>query len=194
VNEKEGLTMDQGFWSLERTTGAFLVAAALPLALGVYLFLNRNGVQGGAPRNPALYAWERGSILAAVVLTALGLVVLEMIFEGTPARTAARIGAMAYFFGAVLLAAAEAMSLAKRETATYPLIVVYVVLALLGQAAVGAAIVQSGLLPAWIGWTAIVWNLAWLIILPVTTPADVYFPVLHHLMPLVIGASLLWRG
>lgn len=185
--------IDHGSWSLGRATGAFLVAAILPLALGVSLFLGRNGVQGSAPRSAALFVWERGSIVTAVVLTALGLTLLDAHLQGTGGRVMARLGAGAYLFGAVLLVTAEATRLPQGE-ASYPLIVVYVMLALLGQAAVGAAVVQGGLLPAWIGWTTIVWNLAWLIILPLVTPGDVYFPVLHHLMPLLIGACLLWRG
>jgi len=103
------------------------------------------------------------------------------------------VGASAYFFGAVLLVAAEAMRLPEGQ-ASYPLIVVYVVLAFLGQAAIGGALLQSNLLPAWIGWTTVVWNVALLVILPIVTPGDIYFPVQHHLMPLLIGISLLWRG
>ena len=34
--------------------------------------------------------------------------------------------------------------------------------------------------------------LRWLVILPLATPKDIHFPVLHHVMPLVIGIALLW--
>jgi hypothetical protein len=76
---------------------------------------------------------------------------------------------------------------------TYPHIVLHVVLAFLAQAAFGAALIQTGLVPSWVGWATIIWNLAWLICLPVTSPRDIYFPVLHHVAPLVIGIALL-RG
>lgn len=180
-------------WSSQRTSGALLVAAIVPLALGVFLFLSRNGVQGGAPRSTALFVWERGAILAAVILTAIGLVSLEGILGDTNGRVLARLGASAYFFGAVLVVAAEAMRLPEGQ-ASYPLIVIYVVLAFLGQAAIGGALLQSNLLPAWIGWTTIGWNAGLLVILPLITPGDIYFPVQHHLMPLMIGIALLWRG
>jgi hypothetical protein len=75
----------------------------------------------------------------------------------------------------------------------YPLIVVHVVLAFLGQAAIGGALWQSKLLAPWIGWATILWNLAWLVALPIITPHDIYFPILHGLMPLLIGAPLLRR-
>lgn len=170
-----------------------MVAAIIPLAFGVFLFISRNGVQGGTPGSPALFVWERGSILAAVVLTTMALVLLEGTLHESGGRVLARLGASAYSFGAVLLVAAEAMRLSEGQ-GSYPLIVIYVILALLGQAAIGGALLQSNLLPAWIGWTTIFWSLAWLIILPLTTPGDVYFPILHHLMPLLIGIPLLWRG
>jgi hypothetical protein len=55
-------------------------------------------------------------------------------------------------------------------------------------------IVQSNLLPAWIGWTTIAWNLILLIVLLSVTPGDIYYPVAHHLMPRLIAVPLLWRA
>lgn len=179
--------------TMERTAGALMIAAIIPLALGVFLFLNRNGIQAGAPRSTALFVWERGSILAAVILTALGLALLDGVLDGTNGRVLARLGVSAYFFGAVLLVTAEAMRLPEGRP-FYPLIVIYVVLAFLGQAALGVALLQSNLLPAWIGWVTIAWNMGLLVVLPIVTPGDIYFPVQHHLAPIVIGIVLLWRG
>jgi hypothetical protein len=34
----------------------------------------------------------------------------------------------------------------------------------------------------------------WLVVLPVITPRDIYFPVLHHVMPLMIGIALLSKA
>jgi hypothetical protein len=180
------------FWSFQRAAGALMVAAVVPLALGVFLFLSRNGVQGGAPRSPAIFVWERGSILTAVILTAAGLMLLEGLLHETNGRVLARLGTGVYFFGAVLLVAAEAMQLLEGQS-SYPLIVLYVVLAFLGQAAVGGALLQSDLLPSWIGWTTIAWNIGLLVILLIITPGDIYFPVAHHLMPLLIGILLLLK-
>lgn len=183
------MNTNKAFWTEERVTGALLVAAILPLALGLYLFNSRNGVQGGAPSSPALFVWERGSFLAAVVLTALGFGLLEATLQSTNGHVLARLGASAYFFGAVLLAAAEAMRLPSS-----PLIVVYVILAFLGQAAIGGALLQANRLPSWIGWTTIAYSLCLLVILLAVTPGDIYYPIAHHLMPLLIGVPLLWRG
>ena len=87
----------------------------------------------------------------------------------------------------------EALSLSQGYEKLYALIVIYVVLAFLAQAVLGGSLLQSGLLAAWIGWLAILWNIAWLVALPVTSPRDIYFPVLHHVMPLVIGIALLLK-
>lgn len=179
--------------TMERAAGALMIAAVIPLALGVFLFLSRNGIQGGNPRSTVLFAWERGSILTAVILTAFGLTLLEGTFGESAGRVLGRLGISAYFFGSVLLVTAEAMRLPEGGT-SYPLIFTYVVLAFLGQAAIGGALLQSNLLPAWIGWTTIIWNLGLLVLLPIVSPRDIYFPVQHHLAPLVIGIALLWRG
>lgn len=71
---------------------------------------------------------------------------------------------------------------------------VFVVLALLGQIAVGIAIVRSDALPDLLGWVTILWNIVWLMILTLTNPAEVYFPILHHAMPLTIGSVLIVGG
>jgi hypothetical protein len=76
----------------------------------------------------------------------------------------------------------------------YPLIVIYVALAFLAQAAIGGALLQARLLGEWIGWATIIWNLAWLVVLALITRRDICFPILHHVMPLVIGIALLWRA
>jgi len=49
------------------------------------------------------------------------------------------------------------------------------------------------LVAAWIGWVTILWNIAWLVVLTLFARRDIYFPVLHHVMPLVIGIALLLK-
>ncbi len=135
--------------------------------------------------------------MAAVVLTAIGFVLLEGNLHNTDGRVLALTGATAYLFAGIVLVAAEGLSLSlgeEFENRGYALFVTYVVLAFLAQAAIGGALLQSGLLATWIGWVTILWNLVWLVVLPVITPADIYFPALHHLMPLLIGGALLWRA
>jgi hypothetical protein len=72
--------------------------------------------------------------------------------------------------------------------------VVFIVLAFVGQAVFGAALLRTGLLPGWVGWATILWNLGWLVILPIARPADMYYPWLHYVAPLLIGIALLLKG
>lgn len=188
----------EGLWRVQRAAGVFLVLAFLPMLAGVVMYVNRNFVPGevspGGPLSGEAYVvWERSFLMAAVVLTALGLMVLEGGLKGSGGEVLARVGAGAYLFAAVLLVTAEALGLGQGATNVYALFVIYVLLAFLAQAAIGGALLQSGPLPAWIGWTTVVWNLGWLVLLPLVTSGDIYFPVLHHLMPLIIGGAL-WFG
>ena len=184
---------DQRFWRTERVAGLFLVLGFVTNFAGVVMFNIRGGASGGAPPSSEYYQWERGLFIAAVVLAAIGFVLLEDHLHTSDGRVLARIGATTYVIAAILGVVAEALDLSGTGRRLYPLIVVHVVLGFLGQAAIGGALRQARLLAPWIGWATIVWNLAWLVVLPVTTPRDIYFPILHALMPLLIGVPLLWR-
>jgi hypothetical protein len=190
--------IDQRVLSIERAAGFFLVLGFVANLAGVLMFTIRGGAGGDASPSHTFFVWERSVILAAVILTAIGFVLLEGHFRNTDGRVLARTGATAYLFAGILLVAAEALSLGLGEEfgqRGYALFVIYVVLAFLAQAAIGGALLQAGLLARWIGWVTILWNLAWLVVLPVITPEDIYFPFLHHLMPLLIGSALLlWRA
>jgi hypothetical protein len=45
-----------------------------------------------------------------------------------------------------------------------------------------------------VGWATVIWSLAWLIILPIARPKDMYYPWLHYVAPLIIGIALLAKG
>lgn len=181
-------------WSIERAAGLFLVVGAVAALLGILMFLFRGGQSGGQPPTPAYFVWERSFILAAVAITAIGFVLLAGALQNTGGRVLAMIGATAYLFGGVLLVAAEALQPTLGYDKLYGLIVIYIRMAFLAQAVIGGALLQSGLVATWIGWVTIVWNIAWLVAVPVLSPRDIYFPVLHHVMPLVIGIALLRGG
>jgi len=181
------------FWRIERAAGLFLVLGFVTNLAGVVMFNIRDGVNGGAPPSSDYYLWERGLFMGAVVLTAIGFVLLEGHLDTTAGRVLARTGAVAYLFAGILGVTAEALDLSGTGQNLYPLFVVHVVLAFLGQAAIGGALWQSRIVAAWISWATILWNLAWLVVLPLVTPRDIYFPILHDLMPLLIGVPLLWR-
>lgn len=185
--------IDQQDWSIQRAAGLVLVLGFAANLAGVTMFWIRGGQSGGQPPTSSYFVWERSFILAAVAITAIGFVLLAGALQSTGGRILALVGATAYLFGGVLLVSAEALSPTLGYDKLYSLIVIYVVMAFLAQAAIGGALLQSGLIAGWIGWATILWNIAWLVALPVLSPRDIYFPVLHHVIPLVIGIALL-RG
>jgi hypothetical protein len=139
--------------------------------------------------------WERSFIIAAVVLTALGLALLDGLLQNSAGRVLARAGASAYLFGGVLVVAAEASSVSQGlhkdwSGQNWALAIIYVVLAFLAQAAIGGSLLQAELLPPWIGWATVVWSIGWLLVF-VIKRGDIYFPVLPHVVPLVIGVALI---
>ena len=101
---------DSRFWSMARVAGLFLVLGAAVNLDGVLMFTFRDGQHGGAPPTPAYYVWERGLVLAAVVLTVLGFVLLEPQLQTGGGGILARIGANGYLFAGVLLVAGEALN------------------------------------------------------------------------------------
>lgn len=175
----------------ERAAGLFLLLGWAANLAGALIFWFRDGVSGRMPPSAVFYDWERSLILAAVVLSVAGFVLLQDHPGLGDGRVLVRTGATLYLFAGVLNVLYETMGLA-RATPNYPLIVVAVVLAFLGQAAIGGGFLQARLLAPWLGWATLLWNLGWLLALPLLTPRDIYYPVLHLTMPLLIGVALLW--
>ena len=175
-----------------RVAGMLLGLSFVANMAGVMMFSSREGTSGKPPPSFAYFALERSLFVGAAVIAALGLAALAVVLGEVhrrariPARAAAMISAAA----TVVLVIAEASGLRSDDPPT-AFIVAYVVTAFLAQAAFGVILLRTGFLPAWIGWAAIAWNLGWLVALPLLTPRDVYFPVLHHPIPLLIGIALL---
>jgi hypothetical protein len=189
--------VDHRFWSIGRAAGFFLVGAFVASLAGVVMFDIRGGPSGGAPPSHSFFLWERSFFMAAVILTAIGFVLLEGRLQNADGRALARTGATTYLIAASLLVTAEAFRMSVGdgfEKRAYALFVVYVVLAFLAQAAIGGALLRSRVVGASIGWVTIVWNLGLLVVLSVITPGDIYYPIAHQIMPLVIGGALLWRA
>lgn len=136
----------------------------------------------------AYFAWERSLVIAAVLLSLLGLTLLDRLL-GT---AMARLAAVTYGAGAVLLLVAELGNVAVRSF-LYPQLVAAVVLLLLGQAGFGAALLGSSLVPRGVGRFIVAWNVGSLVILTASVPSDIYYPALHFVGPLVIGILLARR-
>ena len=185
---------NQSVWSNRRAGGLLLILGFAANLAGISMFIFSSGILGNIPRTTTFVIWERSILALAVVLTMVGFVLLEGYLATTNGSVFARIGASTYFFGAVLVVVAETLSFTLRYEQTYGVVVAYVILAFLAQASFGVALLQSGVVAPWIGWGAILWNLAWLAALPLISPQDIYFPILHHLVPLVTGIALLRKA
>jgi hypothetical protein len=169
----------------------FVLSTLLVLS-GATLWTGRNMWDWPVSESTGYLIWERGLILAAIVAVVLGLALWTdgLMTKGDP--VAARLGYVIYLIAGMLGIVAESYLISGREP-LYALIVIYVVMALLGQTALGVSLLITKLLPAWIGWSTIVWNLAFLVLLFAISSADIYYPIVHHVMPLVIGIAYLVR-
>lgn len=185
--------MDRSFFfSQQGLSGILLILSFVVFAVAGTLYTIRAIWEKPVGRTLAFYRWERGFVIAALLIAVLGLTLLKGVLETAGDSFVAQMGLVLFLIGAVLALVAESLSLSRQEM-PYPPIVVFIILAFLGQALFGLALLQTGLLPTWIGWTAIIWNLAWLVILPINKPQNMYYPWLHYIMPLLVGIALLVR-
>jgi hypothetical protein len=174
----------------ERTAAASLLVLSFMIFFVAGILFNGRALLRWEIKNLSTYMrWERSLVIVPTVTTSLGFVLLSDILNASGDTFWARLGTTAYLFGAVLVVSAEATFVTKNEWNAAQ-VILYVVLALLGQAAIGAALLQTGVAAAWVGWGTIVWNVSFLIIFIIVRPRDVYYPVIHFLAPLVIGLGL----
>jgi hypothetical protein len=174
-------------------TGWLLIASGLVFVVGGLLYTGRAIWKWPAAGTPAYLRWERGFVIAALVIVVAGLALLERMLEAGGDRILAPAGMALFLIGAAVVIVAEAFALSQQGP-LQAAIVIFVVLAFLAQALFGAALLQSELLPQWVGWATLLWNLGWLVVLPIARPNDVYYPWLHYAAPLLIGLALLLKG
>ena len=133
---------------------------------------------------------ERGLVMSAVLAATLGFMLLAQLLKNRGDVILSTLAMTIFLMSAVLSLTAESLELGRQE-GLYPTIVVSVILAFTGQALFGLSILRTGYLPVWVGWTAVIWNLGWLVILPIARRQEMYYPWLHYVAPLVIGITLL---
>src|SRR5712691_70508 len=159
----------------------------------------------------SLFQWSFSLVISGLIVTLLGLAMLTMLFRGAFDRTFSYLALLASLFGDVLMVIYIAFPLgiapvAAQETVrtgvvpdsyvqltlwTQPLFVIYTILAFSALAAYGGAILSTRMLPHWVGWLAVVYALAGLVL--VGFAAGNVPPFLHYLMPIVMGILLLLR-
>jgi MFS family permease len=163
--------------------------------------------------NAGRWEWGWAFGISGIVVTVFGLVVLEAVLRSAGDSVLARLGLTAFLFGAVLTVAGRAQEVsiavwAARATAAgapiptllAPIVdwanamtAVYTALAFAALAAFGGSILTTGVLSRGVGWAAVGWGVGWGLVFVVEWIAvgGFDYPVLHHVMPLVIGLALL---
>ena len=129
------------------------------LLLGFALLLLAGILFGlGAERSLALQQPQSIALAAGLVITLLGLVAFEFVFEEGIERVLARLGTIAFLVGAVLFMVGDGIALSGGQF-VFEFERDYVVLACAAIALVGAAIVRAAVLRVWVGWMAIAWGI-----------------------------------
>ena len=177
--------------TMRRVSEILLIGSFVLHLVGVFMFNGRN-VWFAETR--AYLNWERGLFMAAFLVSALGVSLLEIVLREIDASALvavlARLGATAFLIGATVAIVTEAASISG-QSSVGALLVVMVVVLFVAEAILGGALLRSGILPAWVGWTVVVWNIGWLVVLPIVSPRDIYYPVLHFIPLLPVGITAL---
>lgn len=173
-----------------RLTGMLLILSSVIFLVAAILFTIRFLWDLPIGRTPAFFLWERSLVITALMAVLLSFTLLKRLLEAAGHGVLASMALVLFLVAATLAVVAETLSFPGDDIA-YPPIVAYVVLSFLGQAVFGMALLRSGLLPRWVGWVTVIWNLGVLVFLVVSKPQDMYYPWLHYIAPLLIGIALL---
>ena len=188
--------------------GAFSPMAQMPRED----FVSHEALLRFAAAHQFAFVTRDGGFLGGVVLTMLGFAALTATFRSAGERLLSELALFSYLLGAVFWV----MHLAFRLTATLVaapetvatgvvpayfnaaplagffsfLFGVYWVLANVAIAAYRAAVLRTQVLPAWLGWTAILLSL----LFALTGLGGDLFPLYIHAIPFVMGVVLLLRA
>ena len=177
--------------TVTRLTSLVLVASFLVFIPAALLYFTRDmgdATQLGSSR----VVLERSLVILAVVLTAIGFILLSYALRASQGAAWLSVGTLLYLLGSVFIVTAEIMgvtNVAIIGASISRLHMAYVVLSFMGQAAIGFGLARSPDFSAPIGWLTVIWSLGLLALALMSR--TFYFPWMHHMMPLVIGASLL---
>jgi hypothetical protein len=175
-----------------RRVSGLLLLLAFVLNLGGVVMYAAGTEYGLVVETPTYHAWERALLMSSYVAAALGTALLEPALAEAGAAILGRLTAIAFPMAATVAVVMEAVTINAPEP--YALIVVAVLLLFGAEVLLGAAVLVSRLVPAWVGWAAVVWNVAWPAILLVVSPGDPSYPILHVIPLLMIGIPLIQPG
>jgi hypothetical protein len=175
-----------------RRVSGLLLLSAFALNLGGVVMYAAGTEYGWVGETPTYHAWERALFMSSYIAAALGTALLEPTLAEAGAAILGRLAAIAFPMAASVALVMEAVTINGSEP--YALIVISVLLLFGAELLLGAAVLASRLVPAWVGWAAVVWNVAWPAILPIVSPGDPYYPILHAIPLLMISIPLIQPG
>ncbi|WIG59973.1 MAG: hypothetical protein OJF49_002721 [Ktedonobacterales bacterium] len=207
-------------WTPTQVTGSIL-ALSIIFAPGISLYMRVKDTHGpvifGQPphewlrlvhQHPRPWRWATISFICIILTTLFGLALLAGLLRDAGDPGFSQAGLLAFALGTALwvivLAARLTIdpwagkemlakgaipdvytALSKWNGAMF---VIFTILAFAGVMSFGAAILATNLLPHWLGWATLIYSLAGLTLLAITRDS---LPIMHHLMPFVIGIILL---
>ncbi len=176
------------FWNERRLTGVLLTLGAV--LFGIAMVSRMSGVN--IIDLVTAQQWGLMLVVAAVIVTVLGLATLVTLLQESGAHTLPQLGLVSFLYGAVLGVIYFALKVSVDESArwAYTLVLIFNTLAFLAIAVHGGMLLQTRLLPKWVGWASIAWSLALLV---VSLIALEYYPAFPHGMLLMVGILLLLR-
>ena len=176
-----------------RRLSAILLIVSFVLNVGGVLLYGGRITYGWFVETTTLLTWERGLFIAFYIVAALGVALLEIVLREAGAVVLPRLGTTAFLMATAAAIVAETAFLSGLGSMT-PLLVVMVVMLFGAEALLGGALLTTGLVPAWIGWTTVIWNLSWPVLLLIVSPGDLYYPILDAIPLLLIGIPLARRA
>ncbi|MDX1510497.1 MAG: hypothetical protein R3249_04070 [Nitriliruptorales bacterium] len=175
---------------LARAAAIGLLLAFVAMIAGATIWATAGGQDGSTP-GTARHAWERGLLMAAIVLTVLGLLLLAWSLRGSPGFGLVLAGATVSAIAGALGLVEEASTVSPSFAAAGWVLTTYVFLAFAGQGIVGFGLVQFGGRLTAAGWILVAWNIAWPLIVLTFSGDDLYYPVLHHFVLPAVSIPLL---
>ena len=168
-----------------RAAGALFILTFLLGFIGIILFIGRENT-GWFDE----YDLERAFILGSWLVAAAAAVLLAGVRDRVRRPTPLVVGIALFAVGALGAAIAEVSLLFPEFRLTSLWGVGFASLLFVGEALIGAGLLDGGLVPTWVAWTVTVWNVFWLVTLVIISRDDMYYPGLHYIPLLLIGVPL----
>src|SRR5260221_13604492 len=143
MSSQEGITVMA--LRIRNISAILLIISVVLQGVTVFMWSGRNVLKWSVEM-PTFLHWERGSMIAAFVIAALGMSLLEIVLREAGETVLAHLGATAFLMGAVIGIIVEA-SVLSAQGSMPALTVVMVAVLFVAEAIFGGALLATGLFP-----------------------------------------------